>query len=113
MGGEGWANAARYHAMYRPSVDDPEGFWANGASAPDLIQWAPYLPKTRSGKVMRRILRKIAEGDYDNLGDVPTLADPRVVQIWLTIAWGADNAVPSRVGLRICDIAIIEVRACC
>jgi acetyl-CoA synthetase len=49
-------------------------------ASPDLIQWAPYFPKTRSGKIMRRILRKIAEGDYDNLGDVSTLADPRVVQ---------------------------------
>ena len=49
-------------------------------ASPDLIQWAPYLPKTRSGKIMRRILRKIAEGDTDDLGDVSTLADPRVVQ---------------------------------
>ena len=48
-------------------------------ASPDLIQWAPYLPKTRSGKIMRRILRKIAEGDYQNLGDVSTLAEPRVV----------------------------------
>jgi len=47
---------------------------------PDLIQWAPFLPKTRSGKIMRRILRKIAEGDYDHLGDVSTLADPTVVK---------------------------------
>jgi acetyl-CoA synthetase len=49
-------------------------------ATPDLIQWAPYLPKTRSGKIMRRILRKIAEGDYEHLGDVSTLADPRVVK---------------------------------
>jgi acetyl-CoA synthetase len=49
-------------------------------ASPDLIQWAPYLPKTRSGKIMRRILRKIAEGDYDHLGDVSTLADPNVVK---------------------------------
>ena len=47
---------------------------------PDVIQWAPGLPKTRSGKIMRRILRKIAEGDTSNLGDVTTLADPTVVQ---------------------------------
>ena len=47
---------------------------------PDLIQWAPGLPKTRSGKIMRRILRKIAEGDFKNLGDVTTLADPSVVE---------------------------------
>ncbi len=46
---------------------------------PDLIQWAPGLPKTRSGKIMRRILRKIAENDYDALGDTSTLADPSVV----------------------------------
>ncbi|MFD1156333.1 acetate--CoA ligase [Roseovarius aestuarii] len=46
---------------------------------PDLIQWAPGLPKTRSGKIMRRILRKIAEDDYDSLGDTSTLADPLVV----------------------------------
>jgi acetyl-CoA synthetase len=46
---------------------------------PDLIQWAPGLPKTRSGKIMRRILRKIAENDYGALGDTSTLADPGVV----------------------------------
>ncbi|MBY6091558.1 acetate--CoA ligase [Pseudooceanicola sp. 502str34] len=46
---------------------------------PDLIQWAPGLPKTRSGKIMRRILRKIAENDYGALGDTSTLADPAVV----------------------------------
>ncbi|MGM0680094.1 MAG: acetate--CoA ligase, partial [Pseudomonadota bacterium] len=46
---------------------------------PDIIQWAPGLPKTRSGKIMRRILRKIAENDLDNLGDISTLADPAVV----------------------------------
>jgi acetyl-CoA synthetase len=47
---------------------------------PDVIQWAPGLPKTRSGKIMRRILRKIAENDTSNLGDTTTLADPAVVQ---------------------------------
>ena len=46
---------------------------------PDKIQWAPGLPKTRSGKIMRRILRKIAESELDNLGDTSTLADPSVV----------------------------------
>ncbi|MEM9812513.1 MAG: AMP-binding protein, partial [Pseudomonadota bacterium] len=46
---------------------------------PDLIQWAPGLPKTRSGKIMRRILRKVAEDDFDALGDTSTLADPTVV----------------------------------
>ncbi|RMG28195.1 MAG: acetate--CoA ligase, partial [Gammaproteobacteria bacterium] len=47
---------------------------------PDVIQWAPALPKTRSGKIMRRILRKIAENDLDHLGDTSTLADPHVVE---------------------------------
>ncbi|WP_313136138.1 acetate--CoA ligase [Paracoccus jeotgali] len=47
---------------------------------PDLIQWAPGLPKTRSGKIMRRILRKIAENDYGSLGDISTLAEPEVVE---------------------------------
>jgi acetyl-CoA synthetase len=47
---------------------------------PDQIQWAPGLPKTRSGKIMRRILRKIAANDLSNLGDTTTLADPAVVQ---------------------------------
>jgi acetyl-CoA synthetase len=46
---------------------------------PDMIQWAPGLPKTRSGKIMRRILRKIAENDYGSLGDTSTLAEPAVV----------------------------------
>ena len=47
---------------------------------PDQIQFTPALPKTRSGKIMRRILRKIAEGDTDNMGDISTLADPSVVE---------------------------------
>jgi acetyl-CoA synthetase len=46
---------------------------------PDVIQWAPGLPKTRSGKIMRRILRRIAAGETDKLGDISTLADPNVV----------------------------------
>ena len=50
-------------------------------ASPDLIQWAPGLPKTRSGKIMRRILRKIAENDYGSLGDTSTLADPAVVEV--------------------------------
>ncbi len=49
-------------------------------ASPDVIQWAPGLPKTRSGKIMRRILRKIAENDYGSLGDTSTLADPSVVE---------------------------------
>jgi acetyl-CoA synthetase len=48
-------------------------------ASPDLIQFAPGLPKTRSGKIMRRILRKIAEDEYGALGDTSTLADPAVV----------------------------------
>lgn len=48
-------------------------------ATPDWLQWAPGLPKTRSGKIMRRILRKIAENDYGSLGDTSTLADPSVV----------------------------------
>jgi acetyl-CoA synthetase len=48
-------------------------------AAPDKLQFAPGLPKTRSGKIMRRILRKIAEDEFSNLGDTSTLADPAVV----------------------------------
>jgi acetyl-CoA synthetase len=57
-------------------------------ATPDAIQFAPALPKTRSGKIMRRILRKVAEGDTSNLGDISTLADPAVV----------DDLVANRVG---------------
>jgi acetyl-CoA synthetase len=49
-------------------------------ATPEEIQFAPSLPKTRSGKIMRRILRKIAEKNTDNLGDISTLADPSVVE---------------------------------
>jgi acetyl-CoA synthetase len=49
-------------------------------ATPDFIQWAPSLPKTRSGKIMRRILRKIAANDFNELGDTSTLADPGVVE---------------------------------
>jgi acetyl-CoA synthetase len=49
-------------------------------ATPDVIQWAPGLPKTRSGKIMRRILRKIAANEHDHLGDISTLADPSVVE---------------------------------
>jgi len=49
-------------------------------ASPDWIQWAPGLPKTRSGKIMRRILRKIAANEHDSLGDTSTLADPAVVE---------------------------------
>ena len=57
-------------------------------AAPDVVQFAPGLPKTRSGKNMRRILRKIAENDLSNLGDTSTLADPAVV----------DDLVKNRIG---------------
>ncbi|HEY4529980.1 MAG TPA: acetate--CoA ligase [Luteimonas sp.] len=59
-------------------------------ASPDFLQWAPALPKTRSGKIMRRILRKIAEGAADQLGDTSTLAEPGVVQ---QLVDGADRAV--------------------
>ena len=49
-------------------------------ATPDVIQWAPGLPKTRSGKIMRRILRKVAENELNSLGDTSTLADPSVVE---------------------------------
>jgi acetyl-CoA synthetase len=49
-------------------------------ASPDIIQFAPGLPKTRSGKIMRRILRKIAEDEPGSLGDISTLADPAVVE---------------------------------
>ncbi len=58
-------------------------------ASPDHIQWAPGLPKTRSGKIMRRILRKIAENDVGNLGDTSTLADPAVVQDLIETRKGA------------------------
>jgi acetyl-CoA synthetase len=53
-------------------------------ATPDFIQWAPGLPKTRSGKIMRRILRKIAANEHDQLGDISTLADPSVVENLVT-----------------------------
>ncbi len=57
-------------------------------ATPDHIQWAPGLPKTRSGKIMRRILRKIAENDPSNLGDTSTRADPSVVHDWVATRAG-------------------------
>jgi len=57
-------------------------------ATPDALQFAPALPKTRSGKIMRRILRKIAEGEVSTLGDTSTLADPAVV----------DDLVENRIG---------------
>ncbi len=61
-------------------------------ASPDLIQWASALPKTRSGKIMRRILRKIAENDFANLGDTSTLADPAVVDGLVVSRKGIDSA---------------------
>jgi acetyl-CoA synthetase len=49
-------------------------------ASPDVIQYAPGLPKTRSGKIMRRVLRKIAANDFENFGDTSTLADPSVIE---------------------------------
>lgn len=60
-------------------------------ATPDAIQFAPALPKTRSGKIMRRILRKIAEGDFSSFGDTSTLADPGVVDVLVA---GRADAVP-------------------
>jgi acetyl-CoA synthetase len=57
-------------------------------ATPDAIQFTPALPKTRSGKIMRRILRKVAEGDVTSLGDTSTLADPSVV----------DDLIANRIG---------------
>jgi acetyl-CoA synthetase len=53
-------------------------------ASPDMLQFSPSLPKTRSGKIMRRILRKIAEDEFSNLGDTSTLADPAVVDDLVT-----------------------------
>ena len=74
MAGEEYTDALRRRSS-------PPGSARRSARSPrpDLIQWAPGLPKTRSGKIMRRILRKIAENDYGALGDTSTLADPAVV----------------------------------
>ena len=64
---------------WRASCAEWVGKQISPIARPDVIQFAPGLPKTRSGKIMRRILRKIAEGDVSNLGDTTTLADPSVV----------------------------------
>jgi len=61
-------------------------------ASPDLIQFAPGLPKTRSGKIMRRILRKIAEDDFSNLGDTSTLADPAVIDDLIENRQSRNNA---------------------
>src|SRR5439155_262706 len=66
-------------------------------ASPDLIQFAPSLPKTRSGKIMRRILRKIAEDSFQNLGDTSTLAEPAVIIAIFCIRAGG-NAAPNARG---------------
>ena len=60
-------------------------------AAPDVIHWAPGLPKTRSGKIMRRILRKIASGSIDELGDTSTLADPAIVDTLIELSPNASK----------------------
>ena len=74
MGGEEYTDALRKELVQWVRQE------IGPIASPDLIQWAPGLPKTRSGKIMRRILRKIAENDYGSLGDTSTLADPAVVE---------------------------------
>ena len=74
MGGEEYTDALRKELVQWVRQE------IGPIASPDLIQWAPGLPKTRSGKIMRRILRKIAENDYGALGDTSTLADPAVVE---------------------------------
>ena len=72
----------------RKELRDWVGMEIGPIAKPDVIQWAPGLPKTRSGKIMRRILRKIAENDFGSLGDTSTLAEPEVV----------DNLIANRAG---------------
>ena len=67
-------------------------------AAPERIQFAPVLPKTRSGKIMRRILRKIAEGETSGFGDTSTLADPSVVDQLLAGTLTAEEAAPEWLG---------------
>lgn len=67
--------SAKLHAELVNLVKNQIGSFA----APDVIHWAPGLPKTRSGKIMRRLLRKIAADQLDELGDTSTLAEPQVV----------------------------------
>jgi acetyl-CoA synthetase len=80
-------------------------------ASPDLIQWAPGLPKTRSGKIMRRILRKIAEDSFDNLGDTSTLADPGVVD--RSDRQPAEELGPAAVGPKVQSRICLERRAMC
>jgi acetyl-CoA synthetase len=65
-------------------------------ASPDLIQWAPGLPKTRSGKIMRRILRKVAANEFADLGDTSTLADPGVVKGLIDNRMNRQDALPAQ-----------------
>ncbi len=76
-------------------------------ATPDMIQWTAYLPKTRSGKIMRRILRKIAANDLSNLGDTTTLADPTVVD---KLVAGQDGSHVSCISIRDCSAVRISIR---
>jgi len=78
-------------------------------ASPDVIQFAPGLPKTRSGKIMRRILRKVAEGDIANLGDTSTLADPSVVDD--LVRNRADDSAPDVIEVSGQKVAAGEVEA--
>ncbi len=84
--GQGIYAFVTMNGQHRVTADDKAGVikmvnQVIGAIAkPDTIQFVKGLPKTRSGKIMRRILRKIAEGELDNLGDITTLTDPSVVE---------------------------------
>ena len=78
----GYAMTMTIHADGQLSASDPRGCVIRGPIAvPDKLQFASALPKTRSGKIMRRILRKIAENAIDQIGDTTTLADPGVVDM--------------------------------
>ncbi len=79
-------------------------------ASPDLIQFAPGLPKTRSGKIMRRILRKIAEDEYGNLGDTSTLADPSVVDDLVNNR--QNKKAPLRASSDCADTILRHGRAC-
>jgi acetyl-CoA synthetase len=68
-----------YSQQLRASLINAVRIQIGAFATPDKIHWAPGLPKTRSGKIMRRILRKIAANQLDELGDISTLADPSVV----------------------------------
>ena len=68
------------HAAIKESIIDLVRREIGPFAKPDAVQWAPGLPKTRSGKIMRRILRKIAAKDFNDLGDLTTLAEPAVVE---------------------------------